>query len=139
MRVAVTWAMRIEGAARHLLGEEGAHLVTQFVALRRQAYLVELERGRHAIPLAGRDQRPELVRAARRDLVPELNRPGALVAEVVPPREHAQRVAVQDVLVGEADRAVHLMRDSCAGLGGFGGAYFRRGRFEEDCVVERAA
>src|SRR4051794_11200477 len=116
MRVAVTWAMRIEGAARHLLGKERAHLMTQFVAFRGQADLVELERRSHASPLTGRDQRPELVRAARRYLVPELNRPGALVAEVVPPREHAQRVAVQDVLVGEADRAVHLMRDRGAGL-----------------------
>src|SRR3954453_18943849 len=71
-----------------------------------------------ACPSAGGDERPEFVRAARRDLFAERGRPIALVAEIVAPGEHAQRVAMQDVLVGEAYRAMHLMRDGGALLRG---------------------
>ena len=59
----------------------------------------------------------------------------ALVAEVVAPGEHAQCVAMQDVLAGEADRAVHLVGDRSALLRGFDRADFRGGGFEEDRVV----
>ena len=128
----------IERAGGHFVGQERAHLVAQRVAFGRQADLVEGEaRGHCSVQSARRDQRPEFFRAARRDPVAERDRPVALVAEVVAPGEHAQRVAMQDVLAGEADRAVHLMRDRGAFLRGLGGADFRGGRFEEDRVVER--
>ena len=74
-----------------------------------------------------------------RDVLAELGRPIALVAEIVAPGEHAQREAMQDVLLGEADRAEHLMRDGGAFGRGFGAADFRGGRFEENGVVEFAA
>ena len=44
---------------------------------------------------------------------------------------------MQDVLAGEADRAVHLVRDRGALLRGLGGTDFRRGRLKEDRVVKR--
>src|SRR5262245_9617602 len=74
---------------------------------------------------AGRDQRPEFIGAARRDPVAELDRPIALVAEIIAPAEHAQRVAMQDVLRREADCAMHLMRDRGAFLRRIGRADFR--------------
>src|SRR6476469_8297144 len=86
-------------------------------------------------PSAGGDERPEFVRAARRDPVAEGGGPIALIAEVVAPGEHAQRVAVQDMLRGETDRAMHLMRDGGAFLRRLGRADFRRRRFEENGVV----
>ena len=78
------------------------------------------------------DQRPQFVGAARGDALAELDRPVAFGAEIVAPRQRAQRVAVQDVLDGEADRAVHLMGDGAAFFGRFRAADFGGDRFEED-------
>ncbi len=47
-----------------------------------------------------------------------------------------QREAVQDVLLGEADRAVNLMCDRSPLPGGLGGADFCGGGFQENSVVE---
>ena len=46
---------------------------------------------------------------------------------------------MQHMLVGEADGAMHLMRDGRAFRGGFAGADFRRRRFEQHRVVECGA
>src|SRR5262249_32061751 len=59
--------------------------------------------------LAGGDQRPQFIGAAGGDALAELHRPVALRAEIVAPGQRAQGVAVQDVLDGEADRAMHLV------------------------------
>ena len=64
--------------------------------------------------------------------------PVALVAEVVPPREQPKREAVQDVLAGEADGAVNLVRDRSALLRRLGRADFRGGDLEENRVIECA-
>ena len=44
---------------------------------------------------------------------------------------------MQDVLDGEADRAMHLVGDGAALLGRFRAADFCRNRFQENGVVER--
>src|SRR5262249_55837919 len=62
----------------------------------------------------GGDQRPQLVGTARGDAPAELDRPVAFRTEIVAPRQCAQRIAVQDVLDREADRAMHLMGDAAA-------------------------
>ena len=46
---------------------------------------------------------------------------------------------MQHMLVGEADRAMHLVCDGGAFGGGLAGADFRGGRFEQHRVVERIA
>src|ERR1700730_9147090 len=69
------------------------------------------------------------------DNAPEL-RPMARAAETVAPRQEAQGEAVQDVLLGEADRAVHLMGDGRALLRRFGASDFGGGRFEKHRLVE---
>src|SRR5581483_1279456 len=68
---------------------------------RRAAVMTDLFSKRSA----GRDQRPQLVGAARRDALAEFDRPIAFRAEIVAPRQRAKRIAMQDVLDGEADRA----------------------------------
>ena len=60
----------------------------------------------------------------------------AFAAKIVAPRQHAQREAMQHVLVGEADRAEHLMRDGRAFRRRFAGTDFCRGGFEHHRVIE---
>src|SRR5262249_9398666 len=81
--------------------------------------------------LARGDQRPEIIGAARGDEVAERDRPMALVAEVVAPGEQSQGEAVQDVLFGKSNRAMHLMGDRDALLRRLGAPDFRCGGFEE--------
>src|SRR2546429_9905984 len=96
VRIAMPGMMRFEGARRDFFGEKGTHARAQCLAFRRKAYLVETENGAHAsIRSAGGNERPEFVGAARRDTVAERGGPVALIAEVVAPSEHAQRVTVQ--------------------------------------------
>src|SRR5690348_11852327 len=80
---------------------------------------------------AGSDQRPQLVGAARGDALAELDRPVALRAEIVAPRQRAKRIAMQDVLDSESDRAVHLMRDGAAFFCRLRAADLGGDRFEE--------
>src|SRR5712691_13071721 len=86
---------------------------------------------------ARRHQGPQLVGAAPGYEMAELDRPVALAAEIVAPGQEPQRVAVQNVLLGEADRAVYLMGDGDALLRRLATADFRRRRLEEDRFVER--
>src|SRR5579864_552366 len=58
-----------------------------------------------------REERPEPVRALRRHEAAELRCPEALVAELVAPGPEPPREMVQAMLVGEADRAMHLVHD----------------------------
>ena len=130
--------VRIERAGRDLVGEERAHLLRaasshsggRRIWSKRRARVMRSS-GQRAATSGQNSSAPRAAIA-----VAERRRPVALVAEVVAPGQHAQRVAMQDVLVGEADRAMHLMRDRGAFLRGFGGADLRRRRFEEDRVVE---
>src|SRR5512135_2015598 len=55
-----------------------------------------------------RQHGPELVDAVRRDHPAERRGPMAFAAKIVAPGQDAQREAMQNVLVGETDRAVHL-------------------------------
>ena len=135
--VAMAGPIRDEGAGGHFLGEKGAHFGAQFVARGRQADLVEAEIGAHGQILPRRQHGPELIGAAPRDQFAERRRPVAFVAEIVAPRQQAKRVAMQNMLVGEADRAMHLVRDGRSFRGGLAGADFRGSRFEQDRVVER--
>src|ERR1700749_2944522 len=92
----------------------------------------------HTFPdhaLAGSDQRPQFVSAARGYAFAELDRPVALGAEIVAPGQRAQGEAVQDVLDGEADRAMHLVGDGAALFSRFRTADFCRDRFQEDGVI----
>ena len=59
-------------------------------------------------------QRPQFIGATVGDQLAELDRPVALGAKIVAPRQRAQRIAMQDVLDGEADRAMHLMGNGAA-------------------------
>ena len=122
VRVAVARPVRIEGAGGDLLGEERAHLVRAASRIRAAGGSGSKLQVAVMCVHRERDQRPEFVGAARGDHAAELGRPIAFVAEVVAPGEHAQREAMQHVLLGEADRAVHLMRDR--------GAFLRRPRRE---------
>src|SRR5262245_53084317 len=65
-----------------------------------------------------RQQRPQLVGAARRHAGAELGRPIALAAEIVTPGPQPAREPVQHVFLREADGAVQLVRNCCALLGG---------------------
>ena len=121
VRVAVAGPVRIEGAGGDLLGEERAHLAAQRLAFGRQADLDRSAARCHASsisapPAAARTRR----RRARATALPSFDRPIAFVAEVVAPGQHAQREAMQHVLLGEADGAEHLMRDGGAFGGGLG-------------------
>ena len=58
------------------------------------------------------------------------------MAEIIAPCERAQRVTVQDVFTGEADRAVDLMRNRGALFGGFSTTDFCRRRLKKYCVIE---
>ena len=97
--VIVPGSVRIEGAGVDLLGEEGAHLLPRSLALGWQADRVECQLGCH-VPLSSprRQHRPQPVAPLRRDQVAQLDRPEALVAEVVAPRPQPSREAVQRVL-----------------------------------------
>src|SRR5688572_8317920 len=66
------------------------------------------------VSLAFRKHGPQPIGALGGDQLAELDRPGALVAEVVAPGPQAAREAMQDVLLGEADGAQHLMGDAGA-------------------------
>lgn len=61
----------------------------------------------------------------------EFNDPVAFMAEIATPAQCTQCVAMQDMLTGEADRAMHLMRDGGSGLGGLAAADFRGRRFQK--------
>src|SRR5581483_10415965 len=69
---------------------------------------------------------PEVVGAARRDALAELDRPRALAAELRAPGPEPPRGEVQRVLVREADRAVHLVHEAGAHACGFADADLRR-------------
>src|SRR2546430_11913772 len=81
-------------------------------------------------------QRPQFIGAAVAYELAEFDRPITFGTEIVAPGQRAQRVAMQDVLDGEADRAVYLMGDAGALLRRFCAADFCRHRFEEHLVVE---
>src|SRR5690242_16162899 len=81
---------------------------------------------------AGGDERPQFIGAARRDALAELHRPIALRAEIVAPGQCAQRIAMQDVLDGEADRAMDLVGDGAALFGGLRAADLGGDGFEVD-------
>ena len=118
---------RHESAGGDFLGEKGAHL------LRAASHIPAAggsDRNCRSMRSSRRHQRPEVVGAAPRDQLAELCRPIAFAAEIVAPRQHAQREAMQNVFLGEADGAEHLMRDRGALGGGFAGADFGRGGFQ---------
>ena len=73
-------------------------------------------------------ERPQRVGAARRHHAAEPVGPMRLVAELLAPRPQPPRRLVQRVLVGEAHRAVHLMRDRGAGAGRLADPVFWRSR-----------
>src|ERR1700691_929205 len=79
---------------------------------------------------------PEFVGAALSGALAELICPVAFVAEIVAPGQHAQRKAMQHVLLCKADRAEDLVRNGGAFGGGFGGADFRRNNFQKYIVIE---
>src|SRR5262249_2622844 len=85
-------------------------------------YLVSLESARGP-------QRPEFCGGSVGNEFAELNGPKTLRAEIVAPGQRPQREAVQNVLDGETDRAVHLVGDGAALFGRFRAADFCRGRF----------
>src|ERR1700733_7940344 len=60
-------------------------------------------------------ERPQRIGAGGGDHAPQPLGPQRLVAEFLAPTPEAARRMVQRVLVGKAHRAVHLMRDRCAG------------------------
>ena len=92
--------MRIEGAGGDLLGQERAHLLRAAPRIRAAGGSGRIEAAViMSIRSARRHQRPEIVGTAARDMLAELHRPIAFVAEVVAPGEHAQREAVQHVLL----------------------------------------
>src|SRR5262245_62057769 len=78
-------------------------------------------------PSPCRQHRPQAIGAVGRDQPAELDRPGALVAEIVAPGPQAAREAVQDVLLGEADGAQHLVGDAGTFGGGLTDSNFGRG------------
>src|ERR1700743_1652884 len=79
---------------------------------RRAAVMARLDfRAGEFLISAGSNQRPQFVGAAGGDQFAEFDRPVAFGTEVVAPGQRPQTVAMQDVLDGEADRAVDLMRD----------------------------
>jgi hypothetical protein len=69
----------------------------------------------------------------------EFSSPVALVAEVVTPGQHAQREAVQYVLLGKADRSKHLMGDRRPFRRRFGSADLGGCRFQERGVIRDAS
>src|SRR3954468_11265697 len=85
------------------------------------------------------DQRPQLVGAAFRDQLAEFDGPVTFAAKIVAPGQSAQRIAMQHMLAGEADGAMHLVSDGSAFLGGFRAADLGSGRFEKQRVVDRLA
>jgi len=99
--------VRIESAGGDFLGEKGAHFLAQLFAFGRQADRIETEGCGHGMISTSRqangcesargDQRPQFVGAAVRDQLAELDGPVALGAEIVAPRQCAQRITMQDV------------------------------------------
>src|SRR5438445_7190084 len=81
-------------------------------------------------------QRPQFIGAAVAYELAELDRPVAFGTEIVAPGQRAQRIAMQDVLDGETDRAMHLMGNGAAFFRRFRTADFCRGGFEEQFIVE---
>src|SRR5215212_8427181 len=82
------------------------------------------------------DQRPQFIGAAVAYELAEFDRPKTFGTEIVAPGQRAQRIAMQDVLDGEADRAMHLMGDGAAFLRRLRAADLCRHRFEKYFVVE---
>src|SRR6185436_21013419 len=70
--------------------------------------------GRSGLTSARGHQRPQFIGAAVAYELAELDRPVAFGTEIVAPGQRAKRIAMQDVLDGETDRAVHLMGDAAA-------------------------
>src|SRR6476660_1786424 len=87
---------------------------------RRAAVIVGLYASGSVLVSARGHQRPQFVGAPLGHELAELDRPVAFGTEIVAPCQRAQRIALQDVLDGETDRAMHLM--------GNGAAFFRRFR-----------
>jgi len=116
VRIAVAGTRRVEGAGARFPRQERA-TPAQFVAFGWQAIWSKLSAVLMAlIQLAGRDKRPEFFRPREAMRLPSA-RP---ISSLGGSRRHASmrsRIAMQDVLVGEAIRAVHLMAiaaPSCA-------------------------
>ena len=84
--VAVAGPVGHEGAGRHFLGDESAHLLAQLLALGRQTDLIELKLVAHRRVLSRRQHGPELIGAAGATMVAERRRPMAFAAEIVAPR-----------------------------------------------------
>ncbi len=143
VRVLALGLVRIESAGGDFLGEERADFLAQLLAFGRQADRIETKGCSHVKDLvscvrsARRDQRPQLVGTARSDQFAELDRPVALAAEIIAPCQCAQRVAMQDVLLREADGPKNLMRDGGALFGGLGATDLCSGGLEEERVVKR--
>ena len=74
--------------------------------------------------------------ATVRNELAEFDRPVAFGAEIVAPSQRPQRITMQDVLDGEADRAMHLMGDAATFFGRLGATDFCGDRFEEHFVIE---
>src|SRR5262249_56428169 len=91
--------------------------------------------------------RPERGGPALGNRAPELDRPVALAAELGAPRPQPARRELQRVLVREADRAVHLMRDRGAHAPRFSDPDLRDGDLERgiaaiggaECAARRRA
>ncbi len=66
-------------------------------------------------------KRPKLIGAALGDKLAELNCPLALIAEIVAPGPEPLGEAMQNMLLGETNGAVHLMGDRRAFAGGLAG------------------
>src|SRR5262245_58230488 len=79
--------------------------------------------------------RPQAIGAVGGDQSPELDRPGALVAEIVAPGPQAAREAVQDMLLREPDGTQYLVGDARTLGGRLADPYFRGGDFQEDASV----
>src|SRR5260370_31959723 len=80
-------AVRIEGAARHLFGEEGADFLAQLFAFARQADRIETEGCGH-LDLFPRwsargNQRTQFIGPARRDARAQVDRPIAFITKNV--------------------------------------------------------
>src|SRR6186713_3108374 len=89
-----------------------------------------------SVSSSSRQHGPQAIGALRRDDLPKLDGPGALVAEIVAPGPQAAREAVQCVLLREADGAQDLVGDACPLRGGLADADLGGGGFEEHGLVE---
>ncbi len=106
--VAVAGLLRIEGAGGDFLGEEGAHFRAQRLAFGRQADRIETRAAVIVdLDLDQRDASGHNASAPRAATsLPSSTAQWLSLPKSSRQAEHAQRVAMQDVLGGEADRAI---------------------------------